>query len=353
MELTFPQAIVLHNLNKIQGERTIFSLYHLFQGKRSSQTIQDAHLYQLTAFFHSFPSMTRSQLQSIVEGLIENGLAEEIADMKVILTERGREELELHLIKEPLPTYINGWKYHQVTDLFWERLTLLIQVCSNLIHKERSFIPVRNKKDTLAWVKNYIGRQAEDRYQLSEKLYSELVYTLDNQFTRPELIVSRLTGFGKIGLTSVQAAEMAGMDLIQYRFEFLNGLHAMFDRILEEPERSPLLFGLIKQQEQNVPLTLSTEKTYRLLQKGYSLVEIAAARNLKESTIEDHVVEIALSAKAFSIDQYVDTEKQKRILHAAKLISAKKLKQIRERVAGASYFEIRLVLAKFGDDGWN
>jgi uncharacterized protein YpbB len=353
MGITYFEGIVLYNLKKIQGDRTIYSLYHLFQGKRSSQTIQDAHLYQLTSFFHTIPSFTRIQLEKTVQGLLTNGMAEEIAETKVILTDKGNRELEFQLAKVPLPQYLNGWKYHQVTDVFWERLTLLIQVCSNLINRERNFIPIRNKKEVLTWVKQYISQQEEDRYKLAEKLFFELTDALDNPHTRPDFIVIRLTGFKKIGLTSVQAAEMASVEHANYHFEFLNGLHALFDKVLRNPSSYPLLKGLIKEPDQKVPLTLSTKKTFGLLHKGYSLEEIAASRNLKLSTIEDHVVEIALSVDEFDIDFYVNPEEQQKIIRAAKVVSAKKLKLIKEQVSDVTYFKIRLVMARYGDVEWN
>jgi uncharacterized protein YpbB len=353
MELTYLEAVILHLLRKINGERTIYSIFHLLQGKRSSQTIQDAHLYQLTSFFHSYPFITRSQLEKEVNNLIDKGLAVELDEKKVKLTSNGRQELDRKLAENPLPVHMNGWKYHQVTILFWDRLTLFLQVCSNLVHHERSYVPVRNKKETLIWVKRYIQQQEEDRYKLAEKLYEELTSALHIQDIRPELIVFRLTGFKKIGLTPVQAAEMTDLELAQYHFEFLNGLHAMIEKIHNNPICFPILNGLIKQPDQTVPLTQSTEKTFKMLAKGYTLEEIAAARNLKESTVEDHVVEIVLSMREFEIDTYVLPEKQKRVLAAVRQVSAKKLKQIREQVEDASYFEIRLVLAKYGDVKWN
>lgn len=353
MGITYFEGIVLYNLKKIQGDRTIYSLFHLFQGKRSSQTIQDAHLYHLTAFFHTIPSLKRSQLENTIQALLTKGMVEEIGETKVILTNIGHRELELQLEKMPLPPCLNGWKYYQVTELFWERLTLLIQVCSNLINRERNFIPIRNKKEVLSWVKQYISQQGEDRYQLAEKLLVELTDALDNPHTHPDYIVIRLTGFKKIGLTSVQAAERAGLEHANYHFEFLNALHALFEKIEKNPSSYPLLKGLIKDQDQKVPLTLSTNKTLSLLKKGYSLEEIAAARNLKLNTIEDHVVEIALSVDGFDIDHYVSQEEQQKIIRAAKTVSAKKLKQIKEQVSGVTYFKIRLVMAKYGDVEWN
>lgn len=347
------ETVVLSILNKINGERTIYSLFHLLQGKRSSQTIQDAHLYNITPYFHTYPSVTRAALESMVDRLQQRGLVVEIAETKVVLTEEGERALDLQLGEFTLPEYLNGWKYHQITDSFWERLTLLIQVSSNLIHHERSFIPVKNKRETHIWVKQYIRQQNEDRYKLAERLYGELISALDNEKTRPELVVLRLTGFKKIGLTTMQASEKTGLEPAHYHFEFLNCLHALFDRVIGDELTYPLLSGMIIKSERSVPLTISTDKTYRLMQRGYTLEEVAAVRNLKLSTIEDHVVEMALSIREFNIDGYVVQEKRERILQAAYLNSAKKLKQIKEQVADASYFEIRLVLAKYGDREWN
>lgn len=353
MGITYLETVILSILKRINGERTIYSLFHLLQGKRSSQTIQDAHLYKITPYFHTYPSVTREGLEKMINRLQHRGLVEEIADTKVILTGKGEATLEQKLSEYRLPDYLNGWKYHQVTDSFWERLTLLIQVSSNLINHERSFIPVRNKRETLTWVKHYIKQQNEDRCKLAERLYGELTSALDNEKTKPELVVIRLTGYRKIGLTTMQAAEWIGLEPAHYHFEFLNCLHAMFDKVLENSHAYPLLNGLIKKAERNVPLTISTDKTYKLMQKGYTLEEIAAVRNLKQSTIEDHVVEIALSIKEFNIDHYVPLNKRESILQAAQRNSAKKLKQIKEQVADASYFEIRLVLAKYGDVEWS
>ncbi|WP_079509593.1 helix-turn-helix domain-containing protein [Mesobacillus jeotgali] len=353
MGITYLESVVLSILKRINGERTIFSVFHLLQGKRSSQTIQDAHLYKITAYFSTYPSVTRDGLERMVSRLQHKGLVEELAETKVTLTSKGTEELKFHLSKCPPPEFLNGWKYHQVTESFWERLTLLIQVSSNLINQERAYIPVRNKAETLSWVRQYLKQQNEDRYVLAEKLYKELIKALDNYGTRPESVVLRLTGYRKIGLTIMQASELTGLEPAHYHYEFLNCLHAMFDKIHNTPSEYPLLSGMLNKAERDVPLTLSTDKTYNLLQRNYTLEEIAAVRNLKQSTIEDHIVEIALTIMDFDIDHYVSSSKQEKILQASQENSSKKLKQIKERVDDVSYFEIRLVLAKYGDMKWN
>ena len=65
MELTFLQTMILFCLQKINGERTIYSIYHLLKGKKSSQTIQDTHLFHLQPLFQTYTNLSRNELEKI------------------------------------------------------------------------------------------------------------------------------------------------------------------------------------------------------------------------------------------------------------------------------------------------
>ncbi len=353
MTISFRDAVFLYCLKQIKDERSISSLYHLFQGKKSSQTIQDAHLFRLTAFFHAFPFLTRLDMETIVLELQNLGCLKQISDGVFCLTEKGDRCLQEFQSRRSLPPkFLDGWKYHQLTIVFWERLSILVQVSSNLVNKNKGFIPIQNKQETQEWLKACLKRKNSDRYELAIQLYNELIDCLGQDASiEPEVLVLRLTGHKKIGLTSEQAAETLGMNLYHYHIEFLNILHYMISKISQNINVFPLLSSLVHDIQKEVPFTLSTEKTFQLLKKGYLPDEIAAIRNLKVSTIEDHIVEIALHVKEFELNRYVTPDKQKRILETAKQTSAKKLKQIRDLVEDANYFEIRLVLARHGDGG--
>jgi uncharacterized protein YpbB len=96
-------------------------------------------------------------------------------------------------------------------------------------------------------------------------------------------------------------------------------------------------------------LTQSTEKTFQLLNQGYSIADIVNTRQLKKGTIEDHIVELALKISGFSIEPFVTVEKQNQIKKVINETMTKQLRLIQNNVQGATYFEIRLVLAKNGD----
>jgi uncharacterized protein YpbB len=355
MVISYRDAVFLYCMKQIKDERSIYSLFHLFQGKKSSQTIQDAHLYNLTAFFRAFPSLTRTEMETIVKEIESRGFLDQLSTENYRLTETGEWGLHEFQKRNTMPPkFLEGWKYHHLTSVFWERLSIFVQVSSNLIKKNKGFIPIQNKPEIQEWLKGFLKRQNTNRYELAEQLYTELTNCLQEEKSiEPAMLVLRLTGHNKIGLTSEQAAEKLEMTYTQYQLEFLNILHYMIKTVSSTNSSFPLLSSLVQDVQKEVPLTLSTEKTFRLLEKGYLLNEIAAMRNLKMSTIEDHIVEIALHVKDFELNRYVEANKQKQIIAAARKTSAKKLKQIRDQVEGATYFEIRLVLARNGGQKWN
>ena len=67
-----------------------------------------------------------------------------------------------------------------------------------------------------------------------------------------------------------------------------------------------------------------------MLNKGLTVENIAHIRNLKRSTIEDHLVEITFNDKQFDIAPFVPSEMQKMILNIAKQTDSKQLRQIKQ-----------------------
>ena len=83
MELTFLQTMILFCLQKINGERTIYSIYHLLKGKKSSQTIQDTHLFHLQPLFQTETNLSRNELEKIVAKFLSDQLLINISDQSL------------------------------------------------------------------------------------------------------------------------------------------------------------------------------------------------------------------------------------------------------------------------------
>lgn len=344
------ENIILYCIKQLNGERTIYSIYHLLNGKKSSQTIQDSHLFSLKNYFRLFDSLTRESFDKIIKNISNKALIRESGEQRFFLTVAG----ELRLEKNPFPSYINGWDYHHLTDLFWERLSLLIQVTSNLVYQETHYVPIQKNKVVHIWLKSTLKNLQIPRDELGKMLFDELMmcFEMDKNID-PSILVFRLTGYQKIGLTPLQMAKKFKVEYTDYQINFINVIHFLISTVMYDSSRFPILSDLLKGIKRNDSLTQSSRKTWVLLNQGYSIEQIAGLRHLKTSTIEDHLVEFALNVDNFSIDTYVDIEMQKRILEISRQAETKQLKRIRNDSETTSYFQIRLVLAKYGDRQWN
>src|SRR5690348_8249605 len=118
------ETVILFCLKQLNGERTIYSIYHLLNGKKSSQTIQDAHLFSLKEFFGVYGELTREAFEQITEDLFRKNLIDICGEQQYQLTVAGLEYLESKWFDH----YLDGWNYHTYTMLFWDRLSLLTQV---------------------------------------------------------------------------------------------------------------------------------------------------------------------------------------------------------------------------------
>lgn len=339
-------SIILYCLTQLNGERTIYSIFHLLNGKKSSQTIQDAHLFSLKNFFGVYEPLSRESFEDIIQWVQESGWIYNDGEQRYLLTPTGKSFLGNH----PIPEYLNGWDYHPLTTQFWERLSLFIQVTSNLVFQETRYIPIQKNKQVHQWLKSVLKEIKVPRKEIGTIVYSELVECLDNtNDIDPSQLVFRLTGFQQIGLTASQTAKRLQLEFHDYHIGFINTLHYLIQKINDNANRFTVLVFLLQDLKQENELTLSSRKTQKLLNQGYSPEMIANYRHLKLSTIEDHFVEFALNVDDFTIDSFVDSELQTKILEISKQSATKKLKLIREKVPAATYFQIRLVLAKYGD----
>lgn len=347
--MSFMKIIILNCLYKMNGERTVYSILHILNGKKSSQTIQDIHIFQLTSLFQSFPTLTREQLDDVIYTLYKEKWIVKVGDNHYFINDARKLELENLLKMNPLPNYLNGWRFHAVTEPFWQRLSLLVQVASHLSENSIRYIPVQRNPVTQVWLKDTLHSISVERSEIHKYLYKDIVKCLDGIEIDPVILTHRLTGIREIGLTADQAALELKIDPARYQLSFSSILHYMIDTIISNEKEYPLLCHMIKGSKRNITLTASTAKTYTLIQKGYNIEEIVHLRNLKQSTIEDHIIEILLNVPEFPVHSLVSKEKITRIKNTIEQLSSKSLKVIKEQLVDVSYFEIRVVMARYGE----
>lgn len=345
--MPFLQAVLLDCFSNLNGERTPYAVFHLLNGKKSAQTIQDSHFFKIGRLFQTFPFISREAFTREVEALLKAGLLQKSGPDACVVTEKGAALLLATGRMEERFPYLDGLKYQDSANLFWKRLNLITQAVSNLVYGNKVYYPVQRDPALQAWAKNWLKQHTKSRIGLAEHLYREF-YTLfsNSPPEKPEIFVLRLTGAGRIGYTITQAASALHLDPVEYWYRFLHLLHFIVRRILGDPETYRYLYQMLHDVQKALPLTRSASVTFGFLKQGKTIAEISTLRGLKQSTIEDHLIEIALTVPDFPLDRYVPKDEEQKIIRAAADLNTKKLKPIKEKVGDVPYFHIRLVLAE-------
>ncbi len=341
--------LILYCLYAFKNERTVYGTYHLLKGKKTSQTIQDARLFAVDFLFGIIPEMDRHTFEQDIASLSESGYLSIPQEGRTSLTEAGEQMLNDTLSRNPFPAGLNGWRFHASSGPFWQRFSLMVQALSHLRAGVRGYIPVAAKEEHQAWVKQALPAGSRARHKYQENLYKEVVMQLEDHSSDLDaaIFTMRLSAKGSYGLTLKQISGKLGKDEMEVRLRFLGTLHRIIQTASDYRDPYPLLYSFIPGQEDRLPLTKTARRTWELIRAGKSIEEAAAIRRLKRSTIEDHVVELALNVPGFSIDRFIPANKKADIRRAIAAAETRKLRELKELAGdGADYFEIRLILAK-------
>ncbi|ANU22985.1 helix-turn-helix domain-containing protein [Planococcus donghaensis] len=330
--------LILAIMKPVNRQRTISSPYHLIKGKKSGQTIQDIGYFGLYPYFGVLPKLDKKAYDHVVQSLFSQGYLR--ANEQVIeLTEKA---LNANVADSPL----NGWKYRGNENLFFNRLSLIVQTLSHVSQSVKTFDPIVNNEDIQIWVKNYLQQIHFRDLAIVQAFKKELITTLTDSNiseTHKLIITERLTGFGLSGLTWQQMATSKKLTVLDVQLMMAEALHGWMAEI--EKSKSPLLLGLMEGVIQQSSLTATAQRTEKLFERGFSLEQIASLRQLKTSTIEDHVVELAMNDPYFNFQSFMSQELYKAIISESRRQQSKRLRDIKEHLPDASYFQIRLALS--------
>ncbi|KZZ86449.1 helix-turn-helix domain-containing protein [Bacillus sp. SJS] len=341
MVVTGYSYICLLCLDRFNGERSFSAIYHLLRGKKTSQTLQDMQLFGLSSFFSLFPQINRETIEDACRSLETKKLIGNNGK----LTSSGKEALHHSLTAMPIPKELNSWKHGRGGREAWVRLSLLIQTVTHLIRNKSRFLPLTSDEDAQQWIKSFLAQSNSDRTGLALKLNEELnLFLSGKQDFMAELFVYRLTTPERAGLTYDQLAEKLEKDPVYLELCFWSLMHDLLENAVAS--NAVLLSKLSREVPDSLPLTQSAKRTYMLLKQGKSKEDACKIRNLKMSTIEDHLVEIAMQDPSFNINPYLLQVEKEEIAEAIEHLKTKQLKNIKEHLDHKyTYFQIRLGMA--------
>lgn len=342
-ELVF-QQILLTVLATFHNERTISAAYHLLRGKRSGQTIQDVGIFKIHAYFGVLPKLSRKKFDAEIDLLVSKNYIERTENGYYRLLEAGFEQAN-----EGVPIAFDGWHYRGNEHNYFARLSLIVQSLSHQLSGIKAFIPIEKNDSVQRWVREFLVGNHYNKGILQQQLLEQMTESLQAAAltdVQRECLIYRLSGYQMAGLTWQQLAFRKHMSEFDMQLYYISALHQWLNELYLNGAHYPLLAQLIQQIRVEVPLTDSAAQTARLYKEGHSIEAISQIRRLKTSTIEDHLVEIAMNDRYFALEEFVTQSERVQVFDAIDAYDTRKLKVLRELLPHLSYFQLRLVLAR-------
>ncbi|WOV85996.1 helix-turn-helix domain-containing protein [Sporosarcina oncorhynchi] len=338
-------SILLFIISKMNGERTINAGLHLLRGKKSGQTLQDVEYFAVKPFFGILPKLSDQEFDEATDVLRKANFIEE--DKKLIrLTTTGE------IAAGKLDAFhFSGWDYRGKEILFFKRLALTVQTLSHLHQGTSTFLPIERDREVQLFVKNMLHQQPITSAEFAKAIGSELIVALEASGMsdiQKYIFSCRLSGKDCTAKTWDQLAMELNEPPPTIRLLFIESLHRLLNSI-DTSKRTPFLLQLTADIKVQSYLTDSANRTKKLYDQGHALERIAEIRQLKMSTIEDHMIEIAMNDSSFPIVNFVTEKQMKAVIAKADSIGTKRLKVLKEAFSSLSYFKLRLIMAVYKD----
>src|SRR5699024_10604664 len=136
----------------MKEERTLYSIFYLLKGKRSIQTVQDAHLYNLTSYYGIYKKLSLHEYDVILQNLLnEKKINYNDTTHTYSITKKGES-----YIREGNHSrmFFLGMSYNNAAPIFYKRILLFIQVWSNSIQLNQRYMPIIEDVQTENFIKN-------------------------------------------------------------------------------------------------------------------------------------------------------------------------------------------------------
>lgn len=333
-------TILLFIISQMNEQRTLNAGLHLLRGKKSGQTLQDVEYFNVKPFFGILPNLEETIYMQAADKLMGSSLIAQDGKF-VSLTMSGDKK-----VRELPRFHFRGWDYRGRERIFFSRISLLVQTLSHMRKGVTSFTPIQRDRDIQIFIKRLLEQQPITDPAFAKQLGDELKRALLESGMSDKqkyIFACRLTGISETAKTWDQLANELKESTETLRLLFIESLHRVLP-VVEDSTYFPLLNKIALDVKVHSYLTDSAMHSKRLFDQGYSMESISSIRNLKMSTIEDHVIEMAMNDKCFPVTHFVSEAQIHAVISKSEEMGTKRLKLLKNEFEALSYFELRLIL---------
>ncbi|MGX7029943.1 helix-turn-helix domain-containing protein [Vagococcus zengguangii] len=324
------------------------TLYQLLKGKRTISIISYGFLYDVLRYFAIFSRLPDYQYQEIIDRLLRSQCLLE-RDGKVMITTKGKKHLndcQLSISFE----HLNSFKHYRHDESFKNLLLFIIQVTSELSYDNNEYVPIELNGYQQMLVKRWLASQLADisKKELVDQLANELSEVsrfFNDDEIKGSLLFGQMSGHEWTGYTLSQLSAELGISSIEAVLRDRELMHHLIDLLDTNPDQIPLL-KTIFQLVARYPYNQSAHQSYELFKKTCDFQYVMNQRRIKQSTLEEHLLEFAIIDEKFPYDFFLHPELLQVFIHLNELFPNEKewsFKVIETNSqVPVTYFEMRL-----------
>ncbi|MHC9536356.1 helix-turn-helix domain-containing protein [Dellaglioa sp. BT-FLS60] len=275
-------------------------IYSIIIGRNTVSNIYWGMRYGLLDYFGMAPRFSNERFRVGLSKLQQNHFLEE-SDGQVWLTVQGvnrQKKLTRELYQIKFPELMSQYKFKEWT----ETCILAIQVVSELSFANRHYYPIVTSELTKFNIKKWFSKN--DKKKLAEQVNSELHLFIQKIDVNAELIfMNKLIGHQLNGLTDQQLAIELELSEIEIQLIYRDTMNFFASWV--EQQKQSVFKELVQLVRKTGIISESAKDTMRLVDMGLSIDDIARRRNLKKSTINEHLLELAMLSDVFPFDIFL------------------------------------------------
>ncbi len=333
----FNKLLILSMYNKITNTGQI---HNVLTGRTTPSILFLVEVNQWHHLYGLFPKISRESIAELHQVYLNNCYIEK-ADKKFQLTDKSR---TYFFNKTDLTHVDDGPKRFDTAvfiEDFWSMIRFVSQVISEKTYRSNQYIPHRNDLTSHLLIKQILNetdsiekKWAYEQYRLFEKLSNNHSMILANS----------LSGHQLNGLTLEQIARLKKVSPGEVYFNKLQAISNYLNQIIDNSELSLhqyVLEDMLKRY--NFGLTSSAYHTLELLSNDLSINEIARKKRVKQSTIKEHILEIAIKLPQINLLYLVPEEMKKQLNNYFDQTTKRQFKEIVERISNLEFYQYRLM----------
>lgn len=281
-------TLLLQLLSRDQSRR-IRVIENLMVGRRTVSTLYWGMRYGLLNWLGFNKHLQRQTVEAALAKLAAANLVT-VADLVVTLTEAG--EIKKQAVQKSWyqPVVQNQWLLVDYVGA-WQGLLLASQVTSEYAADNWQYYPVQVPFSIRLAVKRWFRGHPE---QLGGLMADELTTFLTSQnATTADIYMSLLVGHDTAGLTMGQLAGITQKSELEISVIVADMTVALVTTVTTQPNQFPVLASLLKNWA-GFPASESAMLTLANFEAGQTLTQISQSRRLKQSTVNEHLLEDAI-----------------------------------------------------------